>query len=568
MSIGSVSLIRQPYEDIVRLRQIAEVLLRNGLGFVAAQLDLTCFLPPWRRRVMSEGEAADLSVPQRLRRTIEELGPTFIKLGQILSTRPDLLPDEYIEELSRLLDSAPPVPTEDIREEIERELAARIEGLFSYFDPDPVAAASIGQVHRATLSSGEPVIVKIRRPGVERTVEADLDLLARQARFLEMRVALAREYRLSGLVDEFSKTLRDELDYTNEGRNADRLRRSFADDPRVLVPVVYWDLTTRCVITLEEVHGVKLVEQARLRESGYDQTVVAEILVDVYLKQIFAEGFFHADPHPANILVCGDDQIGFVDFGMVGYLSVETKDLLTDLLAGLLAQDVDQVTETVRHLGAVERRVDVHGLHRDIQHLFMCYYGLALEEVDLAAALKDVMSVAFRHRIHLPTDLAMLARTIAVLEGVARSLDPSLVLAEKARPFAMQMIRERMSLRSLTTRALRTLRDVDRLTQVFPRRLEAISRQLEDGELTVGVDVRHLQGVLANVDRVANRLSFSIIVAALIIGSAFIIAVGGDAAAWRVPLLGWTVQVAHVSFVASAVLASWLLLTIVRSRGF
>lgn len=559
--------IRQPYEDIVRLRQIAEVLLRNGLGFVAEQLDLTRFLPPWRQKGTSaEDKVSKYSIPERVRHTMEELGPTYIKLGQILSTRPDLLPPEYIAELSKLLDAAPPVPPREILAELEKELHASPQNIFAYLETEPMASASIGQAHRATLKSGENVIIKIQRPGVERIIQADLDLLMRQARFLERRLTIAREYRLSDLVAEFGQTLRDELDYTIEARNMERLRRNLQQDTRVIVPQVYWDLTTRRVITSQELRGYKLLDLELLKKESYDLAAIAEVIVDVYLKQVFMDGFFHADPHPANILIC-NEQIGFVDFGMMGYLTPATKDLLADLLVYMLNQDVDQLTQAIIRLGAVERFADENALRRDIQRLFLRYYRLSLEEVHLGDFLEDVMTIAFRYRIHLPADLAMLARTVVVLEGVARTLAPGFVLVEKARPFVKQLVSEQLSLQRFGERAVRTLHEIDQLVQVLPQRLDRLSSQLEQGDMTLGIDLRHLQNLLVKLDRIANRLSFSILIAALIIGSALIILGGEAASVWRIPIIGIALPVAQVSFLIAGLLAAWLLFSIMRSKG-
>ncbi|MGQ9492479.1 MAG: ABC1 kinase family protein [Anaerolineae bacterium] len=559
--------IRQPYEDIVRLRQIAEVLLRNGLGFVAEQLDLTRFLPPWRQKGTSaEDRVSKYSIPERVRHTMEELGPTYIKLGQILSTRPDLLPPEYIAELSKLLDAAPPVPPCEILAELEKELHASPQNIFAYFETEPMASASIGQAHRATLKSGENVIIKIQRPGVERIIQADLDLLMRQARFLERRLTIVREYRLSDLVAEFGQTLRDELDYTIEARNMERLRRNLQQDTRVIVPQVYWDLTTRRVITSQELRGYKLLDLELLKKESYDLAAIAEVIVDVYLKQVFMDGFFHADPHPANILIC-NEQIGFVDFGMMGYLTPATKDLLADLLVHMLNQDVDQLTQAIIRLGAVERFADENALRRDIQRLFLRYYGLSLEEVHLGDFLEDVMTIAFRYRIHLPADLAMLARTVVVLEGVACTLAPGFVLVEKARPFVKQLVSEQLSLQRFGERAVRTLHEIDQLVQVLPQRLDRLSSQLEQGNMTLGIDLRHLQNLLVKMDRIANRLSFSILIAALIIGSALIILGGEAASVWRIPIIGIALPVAQVSFLIAGLLAAWLLFSIMRSKG-
>ena len=568
MPIPLFAPLRQPYQDIVRLRQVAEILLRNGLGFLVEQLDLARFLPPWRQRAVgAEDEASKYTIPQRVRRTLEELGPTFIKLGQILSTRPDLLPADYIEELSKLLDSAQPVPTAEIVAELERSLGAPVQELFERFEPEPVAAASIGQAHRGLLKNGETVIVKVQRPGVQQVVEADLDLLARQARFLVQRLTIAREYQLVDLVDEFSRTLRDELDYTNEGRNTDRLRRDLQQDPRVVIPRVYWELTTPSVITLQELQGYKLTDLDLLRSQGYDLAAIADVIVDLYLQQVFVHGFFHADPHPANILVC-NEQVGFVDFGMMGFLTPQTKELLADLLASLLNQDVDQVVQLVVQLRATKQQLDSDRLGQEIQRLLQRYYGLSLQEVPLSQFLADVMGVALRFRIHLPADLAMLARTLAVLEGLARKLDPSLVLVEKAQPFATHLISERLSLQRLGRRAVRTLRDLDELLQALPRRMETLSRQLEQGNMTVGIDVRRMETLLFKLDRVANRLSFSILVAALIVGSGLIILGGEAVSVWHLPVIGVALPIAQMSFALAGVLAAWLLFSIIRSKGF
>ncbi|MGD9374807.1 MAG: AarF/UbiB family protein, partial [Anaerolineae bacterium] len=295
---------RRRRAEIVRVRTVTDVLIRNGLGFLVQQLALERFLPRyWRRRpVRAAEDVGRLSVPERLRRTMEDLGVTFIKVGQFLSGRADLLPPAYIEEFSKLLDAAPPVSVEEVYATIEQELGAPTEELFLTFETVPIASASIGQVHRASLSDGTAVVVKVQRPGIEETVEADLDLLQRQARFLERRSATMRDYNIVAIAGELARSLREELDYQIEGRNAERLRSNLSDDNRFVVPRVYWSLTSQRVITLEYLEGIQLNQIEKLRAAGYDLSSITRTTVDGYLKQVFVDGFYHADPHAANIM--------------------------------------------------------------------------------------------------------------------------------------------------------------------------------------------------------------------------------------------------------------------------
>lgn len=555
---------RRQYAEIARAREIAEILIKNGLGFVAEQLGLTRFLSAWRRRRM-DGTAPDasaLSVSERVRHTLEELGPTFIKIGQVLSGRADLLPAEYIRELTKLLDAAPPVPTPDIVARIEEELNAPLNKLFASFEPEPVASASIGQVHRATLPDCQKVVVKVQRPGVEQTVTADLDLLARQARFLERRSTRARESHLVEIIEELSRSLRDELDYTVEGRNADRLRRNLSGDARVIIPRVHWNHSTRRVITMEALEGIKLTDVQRMRQERYDLPAVAEITVDLYLHQVFVDGFFHADPHPANILVC-DDKIGLVDFGMVGQLTPATRRSLSSLLLALLAQDSQAVVRVILHMGAASRSTDPATVERDVQRLLMRYYGVPLEVMPIGEVLQEVLTAAFKHRIHLPPDLALLARMVIVLEGVALSLNPGFNLAEMAKPFGERLLRERFSWRRLQNEALQTVGTASRLMRDLPQRAEFLMDRLGDGAVTLGIDLRQLNRIIAKFDSMINRLAFSVVVAALIVGSAVVI--HGGATEWS--FLGLRLPVAHLSFVLAVIMGAWLLISILRSRG-
>jgi len=557
---------RRRLAEIARVRHVTQVLFRNGLGFLVEQWALDRFAPRVLRRqaVHADRSVGRLTIPQRVRHTLEDLGATFIKVGQFLSGRADLLPPEYIAEFSKLLDSAPVVPADQIREAIEEEFGAPIAELFATFDDVPVAAASIGQVHRATLIDGQTVVVKVQRPGIERQVEADLDLLLGQARFLEKRSETMRNYNLVAVAGELAHSIREEMDYRIEGRNADRLRTNLGSDARLVVPQVYWNLTTRRVITLEYIDGIQFNELDRLRQAGYDLPSIAQVAVEAYLKQVFVDGFYHADPHPANLMVVGK-QVAFLDFGNAGYLTPMQKDLLGDLFLEILEEDPGGIVRTVLKMAAARGRPSMEEMERDLQRLLVRYWGLPLEQLPVGEMLAEIFTTAFQHKVYLPGDLALLARTIITLEGTARALDPSFVLVDAVRPFATQLVRARMSPLVAGRRAFRTLRQASDLVQDLPRRVGDLWDQLEQGDLTVGVDLRRLLEVVGHFHGMVNRIAFSIVVAALIVGSALMLLGGKNS--WILPILGIGVPVAQIVFVGAVVAGAWLLIWMIRSRN-
>jgi ubiquinone biosynthesis protein len=552
--------------EIKRVRHIIEVLIRNGLGFMVETLALERFLPRfWRRPpVRAEEAASRRSVPERVRHTLEELGATYVKVGQFLSGRADLLPPAYIEELIKLLDAAPPVPFEAVHEVVEQELGAPISELFLSFEELPIASASIGQVHRATLFDGRAVVVKVQRPAIEEQVEADLDLLLRQARFLERRSETMRDQNLVAIVEELARSVREELNYQTEGRNAERLRTNFRDQADYLFPEVCWSLTSRRVITLEYLEGIQFNQVDRLRQAGYDLSSVARAAVEGYLQQIFVDGFYQADPHPANLLVM-DHRIGFLDFGNVGHLTHSQKQLLGDMFLQILDEDAEGVARSVVRMGASRGRPSLEDMERDLQRLLVRYWGLALEDLPVGEMLAEIFKTARQHRVHLPGDLALLARTIITLEGTARLLDPEFVLVEVVRPFAVQLVRRQFLPIVAGRRALRTVRQATDLLGTFPRRVDDLWDQLEAGEITFGVDLRHLELILNRANSMINRIAFSVLVAALIIGSSLILLGGKES--WELPILGLQIPVAQIVFLGAMLAGAWFLLWLIRSRN-
>jgi ubiquinone biosynthesis protein len=456
------------------------------------------------------------------------------------------------------------VPADEIQQVIERDLGAPVGELFASFEDVPMASASIGQVHRATLFDGSQVVVKVQRPGIEQVIEADLDLLLHQARFLENRSEVMRDYNLVAITEELARSLREELDYQVEGRNAERLRNGLAHDPRFRVPYVLWNLTGRRVITLEYLDGIPFHQVDRLREAGHDLPTLARVAVEAYLKEIFFDGFYHADPHPANIMTVGE-QVAFVDFGTAGYLTPGQKEMLGDLFLFILDEDTAGVARTVVRMGATRGRPAMEEMERDLLRLLTRYWGIALDEIPVGEMLAEIFTTAYRHKVYLPGDLALLARTIITLEGTGRLLDPGFVLVEALQPFAERLVRERMSPLAAGRRALRTLRDAADLAQVFPRRLESLWDQLEEGDITLGVDLRRLEMIIYKLNSMVNRIAFSVVVAALIVGSSLILLGGKDT--WELPLLGVGVPVAQLAFLGAVAAGAWLLISMIRSRN-
>jgi ubiquinone biosynthesis protein len=543
---------------IQRSRQVAAVLAGHGLTSWLDHSGLRRFAPLRR----GETRPTPLTQAEHLRLALGELGVTFIKLGQMLSTRADLLPPDTIEELARLQDAAPHVPWEHIEHTLTADLGAPPDVLFASFDRMPVASASIGQVHAAILHNGQPVVVKVRRPGVVDEVERDLEILWGMARWARDHTPFGRDFDLEALVEEFSYTIRNELDYVHEGQNADRFRRAFAGDPVVVVPWVFWDLTTRRVLTLERMEGIKLSDLGALDEAGIRRRSIAENSVRLFARQVLEFGFFHADPHPGNFFVRPDGSIALVDFGMVGRLSERLQ--LALLRAGLAAirQDPEMLAEQLYSLGVAGRAARYGPFQRDLDHVLTRYAGVTVAEVSLAAVTREITSLAFRHRLQLPSDLALLFRVVAMAEGMGLRLDPDFHFLESAEPLIKQHWHRRHSLAEGLTR----LRDVsaDALDFGFelPRRAQRLMGRMERGQLELNVNHEGLHDMVRQFQRMTNRLAMAVVLAASIVALGLAVALGRPQS-WTT----WADALLTIGFVSSLVFGAWLLIAIWRSRG-
>ncbi len=539
-----------------RFQQIAQILARHGFGELVDLLGTAPVFPlarVLRRRPL-------LGPPQRLRMALEELGPTFVKLGQVLSTRPDLLPPAYIAELARLQDMVPPSPWEPVRAQLEAELGAPAEEIFATLDPQPLAAASLAQVHAATLPDGAEVVVKIQRPNIEATINVDLDILADVARLLQTRTSLGELYDLPGIVEEFAATLRAELDFYREGHNADRFRANFASEPYLYIPKVYWDYTTRRVLVLERIRGIKIDDIAALDAAGYDRYRIGLHAARMVIKEVLEDGFFHADPHPGNFFVMPGEVIGAMDFGMVGYLSRRTRTDLVRLYIAAIQLDEEAVVDQLVRMGVVSELVDRIGLQHDIGRLLRRYAGLPLKAIRARDVMEEAMPIAFRHRLRVPSELWLLGKALAMMEGVGLKLVPDFDMFAVSRPYVQRFMREMALPRAWMPSLIRGVGDWAQLLEILPRTGIQLLARAERGDLEVSLRHQELGRALVYLDRLANRLALSILLAALIVGLALLVP------AFHLAERGGLITALVVlGFALASLVGLWLVVSILRS---
>jgi ubiquinone biosynthesis protein len=550
----------RPPRHLRRYRQIVEVLVRHGFSDALSQLGLGRRLGLPLRLLRRDRASAEITRAQRIRTAVEELGPTFIKFGQIISTRPDLLPPDFITELSRLQDNVPPEPWDPIKACIEEELGQPIEQIFATFDPQPIAAASLGQVHAATLTDGQEVIVKVQRPDIERIIDVDLDILYDLARLAQNRTPLGQTYDLVEIAEDFAFTLRGELDYRREGHNADRFRENFRGERYLYVPKVYWDYTTRRVLVLERIYGIKIDDVEALDEAGHDRYRIAMHSARMITKEILEDGFFHADPHPGNFVVMPGEIIGLMDFGMVGHLAPADREDLARLYIVAMQQDVPGAADQLMRMGVADHQVDRVAFERDLRRMMHKYYGLALGEFQISEMLEEFMTVAFRHRLRFPSNLWLVGKTMGMIEGLGMVLAPDFDLFAAAQQY-VRRYRLRMWLPSEWGPSMvRSASDMADLMLRLPQQTTRLLEQMERGNLEAQVRMPDFLQATDRLDRIANRLALSMLTAA------FTIAIG-----WVIPSLdmtwpwGWLTWFVLAGFIGVSILGMWLMLSIWRS---
>ena len=541
-----------------RFQEIINVFLRNGFSHFLFRLGLTN-----RSSLKDDGVEVNMKdVGVKLRHALQELGPTFIKLGQIASSRRDLVPSEIALELEKLQDHVNSVPFDQIREIAEFELGEPLEQLFSRFDEEPLATASIGQVHVAYLHNGEKVAVKVQRPDIRPTMEKDLAILNDLALFLEDNTDWAKTYHLHEMIVEFSRSLQDELDYRLEGRNGERIAKQFDEDPSVYIPKIHWNLSTDKVLTMEMVYGVKVNDLEKLDAGGYDRKLIARRIVDSMFHQILDEGFFHGDPHPGNIYILPENVVSYLDFGMVGMLDKDMKYHFASLLINLQEGNTEDMIETFSAMGILSEETDMRMFTRDISDLQRKYYDVALNEVSLGAIFIELFQVAYRHHIIIPSEISILGKAILTLEGLIAKLDPDLSIMKAVEPFGKKMMKERYHPKHLFENSWKDIVENIEILTNLPKDLKAITTTIRKGKLQLDINVQQVQIFLRRLDRISNRLSFSIILLSFSILMVGLII--GSAIAGQTNLL-WQFPIIEAGSIIATLMFLFMIYTIIRS---
>jgi len=554
--------VNRNIRTIRRYRTILGVLIKYGFGHFVEQLNIDYYLELGKRIVTRDRmhkELERLSQSQRLRMAMEELGPTFIKLGQLLSTRPDVLDQEFIEEFSKLQDEVPAVTLDQIKTQMQRELGYPADELFAEFSEEPIAAASIAQVHSGKLRSGEEVVFKVRRPGITRVVETDIDVLMGLAYLIEQHVPAVALYDPVGLVKEFRRSIMREMNFTREGRTVERFASNFADNPTVYIPKIFWDYSGEIVLTMEYVPGIKISHLEKLRAQGYDLKEIARRGADAFLKQVLDHGLFHADPHPGNIFVLPDQVICMIDFGMVGRLGQDLKEQLLDLLQALLERDVDRIISQLLYSGELTDTADLKNLRRDLHDFIEDYYDLVLQDIKIGRLFSEFIEILTHHRIHFPPDYMMLAKALVVMEGVGRQLDPNFNMISHMRPYVKRLIVERFSPKNISAQASRIAVAYTSLAKNLPHDIKEFLNRLNRNQFKIDLEHRGLEKLVTDLDRSSNRVSFSLVIGSLIVGSSLVMQIDKGPMVFGFPLLGL------LGYSIAGLLGLWLAVGILRS---
>ena len=554
-------LFRLRPRHVARYRRIAEVLARQGFGVVLTQLGLDDRLNIPRRLLRRGAEESERVPPAvRLRVALEELGPTFIKLGQIASTRPEILPPSVLAELANLHDNVPPDPWETVQPLIEAELGRSLAEVFIAFDPTPMASASLAQVYPALLPDGTHVVVKAQRPGVEALIDVDLHILGDIAHLVRERLPGVVPFDPVELTEEFAIALREELDYRREGRNADRFRENFAGDSFLRVPRVYWEYTTRRLMVQERLRGIKIDDLDGLDAAGLDRHRIALHASRLMVQEVLEDGFFHADPHPGNLLVMEDEVLGLLDFGTVGFLDDRDKANLIRLYIAIIQFDASSAVTQLIRMGVADPSVDELSLERELRRLLRRYKGLPLKDISATELLAEIQPIIYEYRLRVPADYWLLIKTLVVMEGVGKQVAPEFDVFEVSGPYVRRFLVELALPTSWGPDALRALGGWAGFLSDLPTATGRLMSRLERGQLQLRIEDPATESLARQLNRVANRIIQAILIGSLTIGLALLLP--SLDLTWPWAFLTW---IAVLGFAAVVVLALWLLWSIWRS---
>jgi len=549
------------YRNIKRFRQIFSVLLKYGFDDIAERLKLDSvfrFGKKFSKKARTADKYKHKTTSERIRMALADLGPSFIKLGQVLSTRPDLIPLEIVKELEKLQDDVPAFSSEQAREIVTAQLQP-IEDIFLSFSDKPIAAASMAQVHKAVLKNGQPVAIKIQRPKISRIIETDINILYDLAGLTEKYFPEAELYNPKAIVDEFAKTIRSELDFVREGRNIDRFRNYFKNDNTIYLPQVYWEYTTPSILTMEFINGIKISEIDFAERKDLDRKIIARNGALATLKMIFEMGLFHADPHPGNIFVLKNNILAPLDFGMVGRLDEQTKTYLQNLLLAIVERNIDKIIKIFIEAEVIDETKDTRLLRIDLNDFIDTYYGIPLNQLEIEKLFGNLIEVLRRHRIAVMTDIVLMSKALATIESVGRSLDPDFNMMELVEPYAKKLMLQPVLPKKQLKEIKQFVDETEELVKILPGELKQILRKIKKGRMNLIFEHRGLDRLITELDKSSNRLAFSLIIAALVIGSSIIVHSNKGPFIFGFPIFGL------IGFLIAAIFGLWLVIAILRS---
>ncbi|MHB8058839.1 MAG: ABC1 kinase family protein [Desulfuromonadaceae bacterium] len=552
--------VNRNIRSIRRYLNIVRVLSRYGFDQVLEMMGLADAVARSRRLFRhSQPDIARLTAAERMRLVLEELGPTFVKLGQILSTRSDVIPNAFVREFEKLQDNVPSFSFEEVLNQITEGLGAPVEQFFAEIDPVPLAAASIAQVHRARLLTGEEVVIKVRRPGIVDVVESDISALLALAGLAERHVPGSELYDPVGIVREFARTIRREMDFTREGHTIEKFRDNFIKTPWMYFPRVYWEQSSRAILTMEYIAGVKVSDHGKLFELGLDPVMIARRGADSFLEMVLNHGFFHGDVHPGNVLILPGNVICLLDYGIVGRLDDDLKRFLTDILTAIVNRDMDEIVSLLLFAGDISDTMDIRALKRDLFNFIDGYYEIPLKDIQVGRMLLEFIEIITLYSIRIPPDLMMLVKSLVLVEGMGRMLDPAFDMVEHLRPFIAKAIRQKYSPLRISRDANQILSSYLNLARNIPRDLKEIINRINRNKFKIDLEHRGLDKFTADFDRSINRLSTSMILAAMIIGSSIVIQTDKGPKFMDFPVL------AFVGYIVAGLVGLWLVFAIIRS---
>lgn len=553
-------MLKNPVKHSKRYQQIVNAFLKNGFSHFLFRIGLT------DRAFQKEHQQDDninlQDVGKKLKETLQTLGPTFIKLGQIASSRRDLVPKAVADELEKLHDEVSAFSYEEVKSIIQTELGEPVEETFATFTEEPLATASIGQVHTATLFTGEEVAVKIQRPNIKAKVAVDLEIVRDLARIAHSRMEWARTYHIRDMMEELSASLQEELDYYREGSNGERIREQFSENPNIVVPKIFWNYTTKKVLTMEQIKGIKVSHIECLEKEGYDCTLLADRIANAMLSQVLEHGFFHGDPHAGNIFILPHHRVAFVDFGMTGHLIGDMRENFTSLLMNVRQTDAKGMIKTFSRMDLLDDVENIPALERELNILLEKYYNTSLEQLNLGSIILEIFNIAYQHHVDIPKDVAIIGKAIITMEDIIKPLDPSFSIMDAVEPFGEKLLKRRYHPKRVAERFASEVTENIELLKDLPADFKQISTIIKKGKLQFEMNVKELHAFQKRLDKISNRLSFSIILlsfsilmASLIIGAAIS---GHTTLIWRLPVI-------EIGSVIATLMFLFMIFTIIRS---